>query len=159
MFKHLLVPLDGSHLAESALPPTAYLARVLRASVTLVHLIERHAPKAVHGDRHLADPAEAAAYLADVAVRAFPPGTSVTCHVHTVAIDSVAHSISEHVAELGVDLVVLSTHGRSGPRTWLLGSIAQQVIVLGATPVLLVQPRERPLDAPFTCRRLLVPLD
>ncbi len=44
MFKHLLVPLDGSHLAETALPAAAYLAQTLGASVTLVHIIERHAP-------------------------------------------------------------------------------------------------------------------
>jgi nucleotide-binding universal stress UspA family protein len=159
MFKHLLVPLDGSRLAESALPPAAYLARVLGAQVTLLHLIERRAPHTVHGDHHLAEASEAEAYVADVARRAFDPGTTVTGHVHTVAIDSVAHGIAEHVAEFAADLVVLCTHGRSGPRSWLFGSIAQRVIGLADTPVLLVQPRERPLDAPFACRRLLVPLD
>jgi nucleotide-binding universal stress UspA family protein len=53
MFKHILVPLDGSLLAESALPVTSYIAKTLNASVTLFHVIEKDAPKAVHGETHL----------------------------------------------------------------------------------------------------------
>jgi nucleotide-binding universal stress UspA family protein len=47
MFKHLLVPLDGSRLAETALPAVAYLAQTLNVSVTLIHVIERHAPEEI----------------------------------------------------------------------------------------------------------------
>jgi len=53
MFKRLLVPLDGSRLAEAALPPAAYLANRLDAAITLVHIIERSASAEVHGERHL----------------------------------------------------------------------------------------------------------
>ena len=66
MFTHLLVPLDGSSLAETALPATAYLARVLPARVTLLHLVERHPPSEVHHDRHLTNAAEASAYLESI---------------------------------------------------------------------------------------------
>ena len=59
MFKHLLVPLDGSPLAEAALPAAAYLAQKLGASVTLLHVIEQDAPQEIHGERHLTDPDEA----------------------------------------------------------------------------------------------------
>jgi nucleotide-binding universal stress UspA family protein len=45
MFKHLLVPLDGSALAETTLPAAVYLAQTLKASVTLIHVVERHAPR------------------------------------------------------------------------------------------------------------------
>ena len=45
MFKHLLIPLDGSHLAESGLDPAALLARKLGCSVTLIHVIEKNAPQ------------------------------------------------------------------------------------------------------------------
>ena len=44
MYKHLLVPLDGSRLAEAALPAAFGLARKLNADVTLLHVIERRAP-------------------------------------------------------------------------------------------------------------------
>jgi nucleotide-binding universal stress UspA family protein len=160
MFKHLLVPLDGSRLAETALPAAAYLARTLGAWVTLVHVIERDAPQEVHGERHLAEPDEACAYLEEVANRAFPAEVRVERHVHSSEVSDVARSIVEHVDELGrPDLIVMCTHGHGGLRTWLLGSIAQQVIAIGATPVLLIRPDGTGAAPAFTCRRLLVPLD
>ncbi|NCT22408.1 universal stress protein, partial [bacterium] len=51
MFKHILVPLDGSHLAEAALAPAARIAGTLGAPVTLIHILERDAPREVHKDR------------------------------------------------------------------------------------------------------------
>jgi nucleotide-binding universal stress UspA family protein len=159
MFKHLLVPLDGSRLAEAALPAAAFLSKTLDAWVTLVHVIERGAPQAIHGEQHLSDPAEASAYLDEVAARAFPAGTRVEQHVHTNEVEDVARSIVEHANELGPDLIVMCTHGQGGLRTWLLGSMAQQVIALGATPVLLIQPDGAGATPAFACRRLLAPLD
>jgi nucleotide-binding universal stress UspA family protein len=159
MFKHLLVPLDGSRLAEAALPAAASLSEKLDARVTLVHVIERRAPQEIHGERHLSDPGEAWAYLSQVADRAFPPGARVEEHVHTAEVSDVARSIVEHADELGPDLVVMCTHGRGGLRTWLWGSIAQQVIALRETPVLLIQPDGAAATPAFACRRLLVPLD
>ena len=67
MFKHLLVPLDGSHLAEAALPAAACLAEHLDASITLIHIIERDVSGEIHGEHHLTTPAEANAYLEAVA--------------------------------------------------------------------------------------------
>ncbi len=55
MFKHILVPLDGSKLAEAALPAAVSLAETLHAPVTLLHVIEQDAPEEVHRDRHLTD--------------------------------------------------------------------------------------------------------
>ncbi len=71
MFKHLLVPLDGSTLAELALPAAAYLAHLLPARVTLLHLVERHPPSEVHHDRHLTNATEASEYLAEIRQRVF----------------------------------------------------------------------------------------
>jgi nucleotide-binding universal stress UspA family protein len=159
MFKHLLVPLDGSSLAEAALPAAATLAQRLGAGVTLVHVIEQDAPQEIHGQRHLADPDEACAYLDEVAGRAFPPGALVERHVHTAAVSDIARSIVAHEDELAPDLIVMCTHGQSGLRTRLFGSVAQQVIGLGITPVLLVQPESVEAPARFTCQHLLVPLD
>ena len=159
MFEHLLVPLDGSRLAEAALPAAAALSKMLDAWVTLIHVIERDAPQQVHGERHLSDPAEASAYLQEVAARAFPLGVHVEQHVHTAEVADVARSIVEHVDELEPDLIVMCTHGQGGLRTWLLGSIAQQIIARGATPVLLIQPDGAAATPAFACRRLLVPLD
>ena len=51
MFKHILVPLDGSSMAETVLPVAAFFSRTMRASVTLIHVIEQHAPETIHGQK------------------------------------------------------------------------------------------------------------
>jgi nucleotide-binding universal stress UspA family protein len=159
MFKHLLVPLDGSRLAETALPAAAYLAQTLPATVTLIHVIEHNAPQAVHSEPHLTRPSDAQAYLDEVARRAFPAPVTVVRHVHANEVRDVARSLADHAAELKLDLIVMCAHGRSGPRDWLFGSIAQQVIARGAAPVLLIRPTETGTAPPFACRLILVPLD
>lgn len=159
MFKHLLVPLDGSRLAEAVLPAAAYLARTLGAWVTLLHVIEHNAPEEIHGERHLRDPEEAAAYLYEVAIRAFPSDLRVEWHVHTTEVRDVALAIAEHIEELEFDLVIMCTHGYGGLRDWLFGSIAQQVIALAISPVLLIRPSRHGTAPSFSCQRILVPLD
>jgi nucleotide-binding universal stress UspA family protein len=159
MFRQILVPLDGSRLAESALPAAVYLAGTVKASVTLFHVMEHGAPQEIHGERHLTAPEEAAVYLAEVAARAFPRGMDVPQHVHTAEVNDVARSISEHAVELGSELIVMCTHGRGGVRGWMFGSVAQQVAGLGTTPILLVHPDTGSSARPYSCRRLLVPLD
>jgi nucleotide-binding universal stress UspA family protein len=155
MFKKLLVPLDGSQLAEAALAPAAYLARCLGASVALIHIIERDAPQEVHGERHLNDPDEAVRYLEQVAATNFAHGRKVESHVHTSLVRDVPQSIADHVDEFAPDLIIMCTHGRSGLGMRLFGSIAQQVVALGKTPVMLVQPGA----GDFECHMILVPLD
>jgi nucleotide-binding universal stress UspA family protein len=159
MFTHLLVPLDGSKMAESVLPAVAYLARTLNARVTLVHVVEHKPPSEVHGEHHIGNPEEAGFYLAGVSHRPVLSGISVKHHVHTSAVEDVARSIYEHVGELGTDLVVMCSHGRSGLRDIVVGNIAQQVIREGITPVLLIQPPEDDGELQFVCHRFLVPLD
>jgi nucleotide-binding universal stress UspA family protein len=159
MFKHFVLPLDGSHLAEAALPAAAYLSLKLGARVTLTHIIERDAPKEVHGERHLAQPEEAHAYLEEIARKAFSASVHVECHVHTIESSDVSRSIVEHVQELTPDLIIMCTHGRGGLRDLFFGSIAQQVVGLGSTPVLLVRPLENGGAPAFACHTILVPLD
>lgn len=148
MFKHLLVPLDGSRLAEAALAPAAQLARCVGAAITLIHVLERSAPSEVHSQHHLASASEASPYLDEVASRPLFAGLTVTTHVHTAEVNDVARSITEHTAELAPDLVVMTTHGRDDARRLIFGSIAQQVIAMGRTPVLMVRPVEGETAAP-----------
>ncbi len=159
MFKHLLVPLDGSPLAESALPLAVYMADICHARVTLLHVIEHDAPPEVHGTHHVHTPAEAQSYLATIRDRAFPSDQAVAIHVHSAEVKDVARSIAAHVAELAPDLIVMCTHGRGGPRRWLFSSKAQQVIALGSTPVLLVPAASAEPLGQFICRHIVVPLD
>jgi nucleotide-binding universal stress UspA family protein len=156
---HLLVPLDGSRLAEAALPAATALAEHLGARVTLLHVMERHAPATVHGERHLTRAGEADAYLNGVASRFADAGVPVEGHVHPNEEGDVAASVAEHAAEFGADLVVLCTHGRGGPREWLFGSLAQQVVRRAIAPVLLVRPGPDGNAPPFAPRAVLVALD
>jgi nucleotide-binding universal stress UspA family protein len=159
MYRHLLVPLDGSSLAEVALPYAAYIAQMMDATVTLIHVIERNPPQTVHGVTHLTNADNAQHYLDEVATRAFTGGIKVLQHVHTSEVTEVARSIVDHVGEFKPDLIVMCTHGNGGLRDWLSASIAQQVLAQGNVAVLLVPPRESHVSHPIAIRRILVPLD
>ena len=158
MFQRLIIPLDGSRLSEAVLPTAVYVARRLHTPVVLVHVIERHAPKLIHGERHLSEPAQAEAYLAEVQQRFFPEGIEVQRHVHETAIVDVARSIVEHAKEFASDMVMMSTHGRGGLRKLLFGTIAQRVVAL-KVPVLLVRPTEDGGAPVPSGKPILVPLD
>ena len=157
MFKHLLVPLDGSRLAEAALPAAILVSQKSGAKVTLLHVIERHAPKSVHGNVHLRTPEEAEAYLRRLAEERFPPGVEVDWHVHRRQTDHLAQSLADHVEELDLDLIVMVAHGRRRLEQWLFGTVSQQLLRENATPVLLVQPDPEASAPAF--REILVPLD
>ncbi len=159
MFKHLLVPLDGSKLAEASLPVALNLGLKLGASITLLHIIEKDASPEIHGDRHLTDEDEACKYLNHVVETFFPPELTVETHVHTEKVSDVTRSIVDHSGEFAPDLIVMCTHGAGGWREVVVGSIAQQVIGLGKTPILLVRAGEAGA-VPFTAfKNILVPLD
>ncbi len=159
MFKHILVPLDGSKLAESSLTAASYLAQKTQASVTLIHVIEKNAPEAVHGDHHLTDAQEAEHYLKLIAENNFPADINVEYHVHSSEVSNVPRSIVDHEDEFDPDLIVMCTHGKGGLHEFLVGSIAQQVITMGKTPVLLIRPQKNGETTPFKCDHLLTPLD
>ncbi len=166
MFQHsaqdkyrFLVPLDGSHLAEAVLPTVEHLASRFHAKVTLLHVMEQHAPATIHGERHLTGVAEARAYLEEVAARLRSTDILVETHVHEDRAENVARSIAEHAQESQSDLVIMCTHGRSGLRGLLFGSIAQQALRRGTYSILLVLPREDGNAPIFDLRRILVPLD
>jgi nucleotide-binding universal stress UspA family protein len=155
---HILVPLDGSRLAESALPVAISLAGRVGARVTLLHILERNAPAKIHGERHLTSVGEAESYLHGVASRFADAGIAVDLHTHPNPEGDVAASVAAHTAEVGATLIALCAHGRGGLREWFSGAIAQRVIRQTTAPVLLVRPTTGtpPAFAPAT---VLVALD
>lgn len=156
MFRNILVPLDGSRLSEAALNPAAVLAQRLGSHVVLLHIIEQDPPSEIHRERHLTNADEAHSYLKEVAQRAFPAGAEVETHVHTAPVSDVAKSIVEHASnEFMPDLIVTCTHGSSGMRQALYGSIAQQVVSQGTTPLMLI----RPESSEFRLDVMVAPLD
>lgn len=157
-FKAILVPLDGSELAEDALPLAIELAR--RGQGTL-HLLMVHQPMPAWGS--LAEPATLAQadvavraqyqhYLPEVAERAGREGVKV---VTAVKEGTAAEQILRYAQSEGIDLVAMTTHGRGGfSRAWL-GSVTDAVVRSTRVPVLCVRrdPKETVLD------RVLVGLD
>ncbi len=156
----LLVPLDGSHLAEAALPIAARLAEACGADVTLLHVIEKAAPSSIHGEPHLARKADAEAYLAGLARELAEGGRAVDYHVHEVPVGDVARSIAGHADEQESDIVVVCTHGGGDLRRGLFGSIAQRVLQICRRPVLLVRTERAPaVHPPFEPATIMVALD
>jgi nucleotide-binding universal stress UspA family protein len=131
------------------------------ARMTLLHIIEKNAPSEIHSDRHLVTSAEAFTYLNDLSRLPVLSGLHVETHVHTVEVGDVARSITEHSAELAPDLIVMCTHGKGGARRLLFGDIAQQVISLGTTPVLMVRPSQEThvVGAAGGFRTILIPIN
>ncbi|HEX5416314.1 MAG TPA: universal stress protein, partial [Chloroflexota bacterium] len=150
MVKEILVPLDGSKLAERALAIARDLAGALGARLTLLRVIAPNA--AGEGGEAQAD---AETYLRDVAKRL--GGSEVTADVRS---GDAAPVILAEVEQRGIDLIAMSTHGRSGIGRWIYGSVADEVVRHAPVPVVLVPAtsalREWPTDRP---PRLLVSLD
>ncbi|TLN01703.1 universal stress protein, partial [bacterium] len=99
MFEHILVPLDGSGLAEAAIPTAVALSRQLGSEVTLLHIIEKNAPQEIHGQRHLTSEEDAQQYLEWIAEHQFAGIAGLHTHVHTEEVSQVARSIAEHSEE------------------------------------------------------------
>lgn len=151
----ILVPLDGSRLAEAAVAASIAVATGLGAAVTLLHVLEHDAPATVHGEPHLATEAEATAYLQRVAERYAAAGVAVSAHIHANPERDVTGAIAAHAEELGADLVTLASHGAGGLKGFLFGRVAQQVVRRGTRPVFIVRARdEDEATRPFACRTI-----
>jgi nucleotide-binding universal stress UspA family protein len=144
MYTHVLVPLDGSAEAERALPIAARLARASGGSLSLVRVVR--AP--VEFEAGLAPPAtwapaarpeereEATAYLELLRQQDGLEGVSTTT---TVYAGPPAAMVLAAVASGGADLIVMTSHGRTGVQRWLLGSVAAEVAREALVPVLIVR--------------------
>ncbi len=162
MLQRILVGLDGSALAESILPFVTMLAQAFGASVKFVHVL------------HLADDlpegdvfptrqdllrqagAQALAYLNEVKDRV--AGTQLTVET-AVLVGDAATEVVDLARRDHTDLIALATHGRSGIRRLLYGSVAEKVMHTTGTPVLLLLPHEGAGAVPRKLTYLLVPLD
>lgn len=161
MFRKLLVPLDRSSLAEQALGPAAAIARASHAEIDLVLV---HQPVPLAGFADVAWNPEQAVdedkYLESVA-RELVTGGSVST-THAVLRGDAVGMICARAHDIGADLIVMTSHGRTGfSRAWI-GSVADGVMRQSAIPVLVMRPVESEMDqlaAHHLFKRVLVPLD
>lgn len=171
MYKHVLVPLDGSRFGEKALPRALAVAEQTGARVSLVTVaVPRPGAGRASGlkgdDSREVGSRRAEEYLEGVLDRIRSAGFEGTLTTEVLPAGNAAHAVVRHLVESKADLVVMTTHGR-GPiqRAWL-GSTADGVIRRSPKPVLLLRSvddgSEEPVDLarrPGAFRTAMVPLD
>lgn len=164
MFNKILVPLDGSALAECVLPHVGALARSSGAEVILLRVLEQNIPP---DQARPVDPlswrfrqVEAKTYLEEVGQRLRE--AELTGPIETVLLEGqAAERIVELAHEHGVDLIALSSHGRSGLSAWNVSSVVQKIILRAYTSVFIARAYQahQPDLTSLRYRRILVPFD
>lgn len=148
MYKKILVPLDGSSVAECVLPHVAAIARGCQTpGVILVQAVE---PLSVPYGREISElksieqatafeahrRVDAEKYLSATAARLGKAGIKAKAEV---IYGKAAEALSDFAAKNGVDLVVIATHGRSGVSRWVWGSVTDRVLRSAGVPILMVR--------------------
>jgi nucleotide-binding universal stress UspA family protein len=153
--EHILVPLDGSAFAAAALPHAAALARMFGARLTLAQVPEAMVVPIADAGVWLTRVVESSA-ARDEAERELAAAASSPeldgLEVRTTTPDyPVAEGLLGAIEEVGADLVVMTSHGRSAPGQWLLGNVAQKLLHHAPVPVYLVRPSQA-AEAPIRRR-------
>src|SRR5262245_41895753 len=141
MYQRIMVPLDGSELAQTALSHALGLCRTCAATLVLLHV----------RDPRTGSVEAARRYLEYVSRQHAAAGVPIELVVRE---GEVAAAIIDATRKSQIDLIVMATHGRSGLQRVVYGSVAEQVLRGSTTPVLLVRVRgataEQPEAAPNT---------
>ena len=181
MFNRILVPLDGSTLAERAIPHAEQFARIFGSSIILLQVLD---PTSFHENPNSVDPlswqirkAEADMYMNGIAARIRKDLHESTLdakgaqskgkngkkgHVdYAIREGKTAENIVNFAHTEKIDLLVISTHGSGGLSRWNISSVTQKVVNLIYLPVLIVRAYIQPKteDARVHYRRILLPID
>lgn len=178
MFTRILVPLDGSPLAERAIPHAEQFARIFGSSIILLQVLD---PTSYHENPNPVDPlswqirkAEADMYMNGVAARlredllesepqSRDNAEEKTRVEYSIREGKTAENIVNFAHAENIDLLVISTHGSGGLSRWNISSVTQKVINLIYLPVLIVRaynlPETQGEAARVHYRRILVPID
>lgn len=181
MFNRILVPLDGSMLAERAIPHAEQFARIFGSSIILLQVLD---PISYHENPNPIDPlswqirkAEADMYMQGVAARIRNElgekpldtsstygenGTSNKTRVeYAIREGKTAENIVTFAHNENIDLLVICTHGSGGLSRWNISSVTQKVIHLVYLPILIVRAYHQPATdvERIHYRRILLPID
>ena len=150
MYNRILVPLDGSELAECSLehvkevavgchvPEVVLLAIVEPANDSLPWSWGGVAGAQTQADRDKSEEKSATDYLKKIADRLSKEGMNIiTC----VQAGRAADAILDYANQNGVDLIIMATHGRGGETRWDFGKVADRVIRTSSVPVLMASPK------------------
>lgn len=160
----ILVPLDGSSLAEQAIPYAATLAGP-NEEITLLHVAPPptpardlrgwNLPMTEQDQARYVDRLRAA--LAEVAERWHSVAPAVAIEV---AIGDPSEEILRTAQRQGIDLIVMGSHGRGALGRWRFGSVADRVARTSPIPVMIIRPQDAPVEiGPVPLHRFIVPLD
>ena len=163
MYKRILAPLDGSEMAEQALPYVRFLAKDLQAKVELLRIagsvpLEFLNNQALHPQDIMdAMRNEANNYLNDAKRRLDNIGLTVSVSVRDGA---PAQEIVEAAEQEPDTIIAMTTHGRSGMARWVMGSVADKALHTTDCPFLLIKAREdAEIEADARVNSIIVPLD
>jgi nucleotide-binding universal stress UspA family protein len=142
-FKRIVVPLDGSALAEQILPRVLTLGKLEEARISLVQVLvpqpysqkETLDPNLPWWDK---DVSLAQAYLSRIASRLRRNDLIVTTDI--VIGENIAHAIGDFASREKADLIAIATHGRGGLARMLRGSVADAIMLSGRTSMLVFKP-------------------
>ena len=143
MYKKILVPLDGSELAETVLPHAEALAKPEGAEIVLLRvtvtpnesLFSRNPALATHIVKEMED--ETDAYIKAEVSKLKDEGAKVTGITRNGPVPDIILAVAE---ETHADVIAMSTHGRTGVQRWLMGSVADKVVHHAHIPVMLIHP-------------------
>jgi len=136
-FEKILILLDGSDCAENILPKVEKLATDLKAALVLLRVVHAHVfPGADATEAEVKVVREAEEYLGKLEKGLKAKGFKVETHVRY---GHDAEQILDHAAQKDVDLIAMTTHGRSGVKRFLLGSVAEKVLRHSPKPIFLVR--------------------
>lgn len=160
MFTNILVPLDGSELAECVLPHVKAIAPAAKARVTLIHVLEH--PENRNGSPPI-DPLgwymqkqDAQRYLEQKTEQLQQEGLDAT---HLIIEGRSAEGIIDFARANSVDLIALSTHGRTGLSGWNVSSVVQKVLLRAYRSILLVRAYNMETAGEISYKRLFVASD
>jgi nucleotide-binding universal stress UspA family protein len=151
MYKKILVPLDGSELAECVLPHVEAIAKgCLAESITFVRVVEPvYLPISADPDQEYTfsakdwqrmeagSKAAAEEYLKRLTSKIKYNGVKIEWEV---IVGKAAESIADYASSSGADLIAIATHGRSGVGRWVWGSVADKLLRSSLIPILMVRP-------------------
>jgi nucleotide-binding universal stress UspA family protein len=173
MFKRILVPLDGSPLAERVIPHAELFARIFRSNIVLLQVLD---PASFHENPNAVDPlswqirkAEADMYMQGIANRIrknlkemVPGDLEEEDRVeYCIREGKTAENIVDFANSENIDLLIISSHGSGGLSRWNISSITQKVINMIYLPVLIIRAytQTNPDENLRRYRRILIPID
>jgi len=162
MLENILLPLDGSSLAEKVLPHAISISKAFNSKITLLRVVFQEKLANQHS---IINPinwqmrkTEAEAYLKKVQEQL----ESVGIHSEVSAIEGrPAEQIIEFAKHKNIDMIIMSSHGNSGPSAWNINSTVQKVLLRAFMPLMIVRAYRESSEnlKDITYERLFIPLD